>query len=144
MAKPVPAVEDHDRGFWEAANQRRLVLQNCSACSRMQMPPVATCTKCGSKDHLQWLEVPGRGRINGYCVQHDTRVAALKADQPFNTAVIELAGNPEIKFLSHLPGVPPGQVPVGAEVEVVFLEVEPGQLIPEWQLAAGQSGGRES
>ncbi len=134
MAKPVPAVDDNDRGFWEAANQRRLVVQNCIACNRMQMPPTATCTACGSRDHLEWKAVEGRGRINGYCVQHDTRVAALREDQPFNTAVIELAANPEIKFFSHLPGVPAGKVPVGAEVEVIFQEVEPGQLIPEWKL----------
>ena len=139
MAKPVPAVEDHDRGFWEAVNQRRLVVQNCTACQRMQMPPMATCTKCGLKDHLEWKEVRGRGRINGYCVQHDTRVAALKADQPFNTAVIELSENPEIKFLANLPGVPAGKVPVGANVEVVFQEVEPGQLVPEWQVVAGRA-----
>ena len=139
MAKPVPAVEDHDRGFWEALNQRRLVVQHCTACQRMQMPPLATCTICGSKDNLEWKEVRGRGRINGYCVQHDTRVAALKADQPFNTAVIELAENPAIKFLSNLPGVPAGGVPVGASVEVVFQEVEPGQLVPEWQVVAGRA-----
>jgi uncharacterized OB-fold protein len=134
MPKPVPAVEDHDRGFWEAANQRRLAVQNCTACNRMQMPPMATCTKCGSKDHLEWKAVAGRGRINGYCVQHDTRVVPLKPDQPFNTAVIELAEAPEIKFLSNLPGVPAGKVPVGAEVKVLFQEVGE-QLVPEWELA---------
>ncbi|MFM9971833.1 MAG: Zn-ribbon domain-containing OB-fold protein [Burkholderiales bacterium] len=134
MPKPVPAVEEGDRGFWEAANERRLVVQNCTACDHMQMPPMATCSACGSKDHLAWKQVAGRGRINGYCVQHDTRVAALKGDQPFNTAVIELAESPEIKFFSHLPGVPAGKVPVGAAVEVIFEEVEPGQLVPEWKL----------
>ncbi|MCC6474945.1 MAG: OB-fold domain-containing protein [Burkholderiales bacterium] len=134
MPKPAPAIEEHDRGFWEAANQRRLVVQNCTACMRLQMPPAPSCAACGSTHHLEWKEVRGRGRIEGYCVQHDTRVAALKAEQPFNTAVVELAEHPEIKFFSHLPGVPPAKVPVGAEVELVFQEVEPGQLIPEWQL----------
>lgn len=134
MPKPIPAVEDNDRGFWEAANQRRLVVQNCVSCSRMQHPPMPTCVKCGSKDHLEWKSVEGRGRINGYCVQHDTRVVPLKADQPLNTAVIELAESPEIKFLSNLPGVPAGKVPVGADVKVVFQDLE-GQLVPEWELA---------
>jgi uncharacterized OB-fold protein len=134
MPKPVPVVEDNDRGFWEAASQRRLVVQNCTACNRMQHPPMATCAQCASKDNLEWKTVEGRGRINGYCVQHDTRVVPLKADQPLNTAVIELAQNPEIKFLSNLPGVPAGKVPVGADVKVVFQDVQ-GQLVPEWELA---------
>lgn len=77
----------------------------------------------------------GRGRINGYCVQHDTRVASLREDMPFNTAVIELTEDPAIKFFSHLPGVPAGKVPVGAEVEVIFQELEPGLKVPEWKLA---------
>ena len=135
MAKPVPEVEDVDRGFWQAANLRQLAVQNCTACNRLQMPPAASCAGCGKADTLEWKQVEGRGRINGYCVQQDTRIAALKGDQPFNTAVIELASNPEIKFFSHLPGVPAGKVPVGAEVKVTFEEVEPGQLIPEWILA---------
>ena len=78
------------------------MIQHCKACQRLQMPPMATCLACGSKEQLEWKEVQGRGRINGYCVQHDTRVALLKEDQPFNTAVVELAENPEIKFFSHL------------------------------------------
>lgn len=135
MPKPAPLVEDHDRGFWEAINQRRLVVQNCKACNRMQFPPQAACAKCGKKDTLEWKAVEGRGRINGYCVQYDTRVVPMQPDQPFNTAVIELAENPEILFLSNLPGVPAGKVPVGADVKVTFQEVEPGQLVPEWELA---------
>ena len=139
MPKPVPVIEDHDRGFWEAVNQKRLVVQHCTACKRLQMPALATCAKCGSRDNLEWKPVNGRGRINGYCVQHDTRVVPLQGDQPFNTAVIELAEAPEIKFLSHLPGVPSGKVPVGAEVKVIFEEVKdaqggPAQFVPEWEL----------
>ena len=135
MPKPAVTIEDHDRGFWEAANEKRLVVQHCTACNRLQMPPMPTCAKCGSKEHLAWKPVEGRGRINGYCVQHDTRVVPLKGDQPFNTAVVELAEAPEIKFLSHLPGVPSGKVPVGAAVKVTFEPLEPGQLVPEWVLA---------
>ena len=135
MPKPLPVIEDHERGFWEGANQRRLTLQHCKACNRLQMPPMPVCAKCNSKDNLGWKEVQGRGRIQGYCVQHDTRVASMKADQPFNSAIVELAEDPDIKFYSNLPGVPPGKVPVGAEVKLTFQELEPGQLIPEWELA---------
>ena len=34
--------------FWEAANDGRLVIQNCSACDRLQNPPLAACGACGS------------------------------------------------------------------------------------------------
>ena len=136
MPKPVPVPDETDQGFWDAANERRLVIQNCTACDRMQMPPTARCAACGSSDNLEWKEVEGRGRIEGWCVQYDTRVVVLKENQPFNTAVVELAADPDIKFFSHLPGVATGEVPVGADVEITFEEVEPGRLVPEWQIVS--------
>ena len=63
-----------------------------------------------------------------------SRVVPLQADQPFNIAVIELEEDPAIKFLSSLPGTPLEQVPVGANVEVIFEDVGEGQLIHEWRV----------
>jgi uncharacterized OB-fold protein len=136
MPKPIPVPDDVSKPFWDACNERRLIVQNCTACQRLQYPPQATCAQCRSADHLEWRQVSGRGRINGYCVMYDTRIVPLQADQPFNLAVIELAEDPAIKFLSSLPGVPVDEVPVGAAVEVDFQEVGPGQLIHEWRVVA--------
>ena len=64
----------------------------------------------------------------------DGRLAQTRPDQPFNLAVITLEEEPRINFFSNLPGLPTYQVPIGAAVEVIFEEVEPGQLIHEWRL----------
>jgi len=134
MPKPIPVPDELSKPFWDACNERRLIVQNCTACDRMQYPPQAMCAGCRSADHLAWREVSGRGHINGYCVMYDSRVGPLQADQPFNIAVIELEEDPAIKFLSSLPGVALDDVPVGAAVEVLFEPVSPDQLIHEWQL----------
>jgi uncharacterized OB-fold protein len=56
-------------------------------------------------------------------------------DQPYNVAIIQLEEDPGIQFFSNLPGTPANEVPVGASVEVVFVEgAAPGQLIPEWRV----------
>jgi uncharacterized OB-fold protein len=136
MPKPIPVPDEVSKPFWDAVNERRLVVQTCTACDRRQYPPQETCTQCRSADHLEWREVKGRGKINGYCVMYDSRIVPLQADQPFNIAVIELEEDPEIKFLSHLPGTPVDEVPVGAPVEVIFEEVGPGQLIHEWRVVS--------
>ena len=136
MPKPIPVPDELSKPFWDACNERRLIVQNCATCNRMQYPPQASCPACGSAAHLEWREVSGRGRINGYCVMYDSRIVPLQADQPFNIAVIELDEDPAIKFLSSLPGTPVGEVPVGASVEVAFEEVGPGQLIHEWRVVA--------
>ena len=136
MPKPIPVPDEVSKPFWDACNQRRLIVQSCSACSRKQYPPQETCAQCGSKDHLEWTETSGRGRINGYCVMYDSRVKPLQADQPFNIAVIDLEEDSAIHFLSHLPGVPVDQVPVGATVEVDFQDTGEGQLIHEWRIVS--------
>lgn len=134
MPKPIPVPDTLSKPFWDAVNERRLVVQTCTMCDRKQYPPEPRCARCGSADSLEWREVKGRGRIHGYCVMHDSRIKMLQEHQPFNIAVIELEEDPEIKFFSHLPGTPPDEVPVGDAVELVFEELEPGRLIHEWKV----------
>jgi uncharacterized OB-fold protein len=136
MPKPSPIPDAVSKPFWDACNERRLIVQTCTKCNRMQYPPEKTCLACGASEDFGWREVAGRGKIHGYCVMHDSRVRLLQERQPFNIAVIELEENPEIKFFSHLPGTPPDQVPVGAAVNVEFEETVTGQLVPEWRVVS--------
>lgn len=137
MSKPSPAPDAQSKPFWDACNEGRLVVQNCTTCNRLAHPPEAVCYQCKSADNLEWHEVSGRGKINGYAVMHDCRVTSLQEDQPFNIAVIGLLDHPEIQMFSHLPGTPPDEVPVGARVQVEF-EATPatGQKVPEWRVVS--------
>ena len=137
MPKQSPVPDELDRPFWDACNQERLVIQHCAACSRFQHPPAATCEQCGSGDRLEWKPVAGQGTIYSYGVVYDTPIASLQPDQPYNVAVIELDDAPGINMMSHLPGTPPDQVPIGEKVRVIF-ETTPatGQKVPEWQVVS--------
>src|SRR6476661_1104896 len=106
MQKQSPVPDDIDRGFWDACNDERLVIQNCTACNRLQHPPQQTCAQCGSGSNLEWKPVSGRGSIYSYGVVYDTPVASLQVDQPFNLAVIQLEDDPDINMYSHMPGTP--------------------------------------
>jgi len=79
--------------------------------------------------------VSGRGRIQSRVVVYDSPVSSLIPDQPFNVALIALEEEPTVLMLSHLPGTPVDEVPIGATVEVIF-ETTPttGQKIPEWRV----------
>jgi len=120
--------------FWSAANESKLVIQNCSKCDRLQHPPAQECGQCKGGDNLEWKEMSGKGRIYNYGVVHDCPIRLLQDDQPFNVAVIMLDDDPGIQMYSHLPGTPVDEVPVGAEVEVVFEETTNGQKVPEWKV----------
>ena len=134
MVRPTPVPDELSEPFWNACNEGRLVVQNCKACNRLQYPPERVCSECGSESDMEWREVSGRGTINGYVVVHDSRLRVWVPQQPYNVAVIEIEEDPAINFFSNLSGTPVDQVPVGASVQVEFLETETGQKIPEWRI----------
>jgi uncharacterized OB-fold protein len=109
-------------------------LQICTECEKLQYPPAQRCNECGSADKLEWKEVQGKGHIDVYFVIRDSRIRGFRSAQPINFAVITLDEDPGINFLSNLPGTPPGEVPVGAPVEMIFEATSTGQLVHEWQV----------
>lgn len=134
MVKQGVVPDDLTRPFFEAANEDRLVVQNCTACDRLSFPPRVACDRCGSGDNLEWKEMSGRGKIYNYGVVYDCPVASLKEDIPFNLAAVMLDEDPGILMYSHLPGTAPDEVPVGASVRVIFEATANGQKVPEWEV----------
>ncbi len=138
MAKQGVVADDLTRPFWAAANEERLVIQNCKVCDRLQHPPAARCQQCGTETDLEWKQLSGRGTIYNYGVVHDCPIRLLQDDQPFNVAVVMLDEDPGIQMYAHLPGTPVDEVPVRAAVEVVFEETANGQKVPEWRVVGGE------
>lgn len=134
LERPAPVPNELTKPFWDACNEKRLVLQNCSTCNRLHYPPAQKCGKCGSADKLVWKQVQGKGRIDVYFVIRDSRIRGFRSAQPINFALITLDEDSGINFLSNLPGTAPGKVPVGAAVEVMFEQTSTGQMIPEWRV----------
>lgn len=134
MVKQGVIPDELTKPFWDAANEERLLIQNCTACTRLQFPIAAVCSQCRSGDNLEWKEMSGRGTIYNYGVVYDCPVASLKDDLPFNLAAVMLEEDPGILFYSHLPGTPVDEVPVGGRVQVIFEATANGQKVPEWQV----------
>ncbi len=134
MPKVIPVPDDLSKPFWDGVNEKRLTLQHCTACDRLQYPPKPVCQFCGSAEKLEWKDVEGKGHISTYIVIEDGRLNRRMPDQPYNLALITLDEDTSVNFYSNLPGVPPYEVPVGSAVEVMFEEVAPDQLIHEWKV----------
>ena len=134
MVKQGVVPDELTKPFWDAANEGRLVIQNCVACDRLQNPPQPVCGQCGSGDNLDWKEMSGRGTIYNYCVVYDCPIRLLQEDQPFNLAVITLDEDSSIQMYSVLPGTPVDEVPVGGAVKAIFEATANGQKVPEWQV----------
>jgi len=136
LPKQSPVPDELDKPFYDACNEDRLVIQYCPNCSRYQFPPRRVCAGCLNAA-IEWRQISGRGRIQSRVVVYDTPVSVLIPDQPFNIATISLEEEPEIVMFSHLPGTPVEEVPIGAQVEVIF-EATPatGQKVPEWKVVS--------
>ena len=137
MPKQSPVADEVDKAFWDAANEERLVIQYCTNCDTWQHPPLPFCELCeAGSEKLEWRPAGTTGTIHSYAVVYDTPIAVLQPDLPYNVAVIQLDEAPTVNMLSHLPGVPVDEVPIGAPVRLVF-ETTPGngQKVPEWVLA---------
>ncbi len=126
MPKPIPVPDKVSQPFWDAVQQRKLKLQYCTKCGKLQYPPQETCTSCHSAEHLEWREVKGRGHILSTYIARDARIKRLQQDLPFNVALITLDEDPGLNFMSNLPGTPVGEVKIGAPVDVTFEELVPG------------------
>ena len=135
LERPAPVSNKLTKPFWDACNERRLVLQNCDACQRLHYPPTEKCGKCGSSN-MVWKEVQGKGHIDVFFVIRDSRVKGFRSAQPVNFALVTLDEDPGVNFLSNLPGTQPGEVTPGAPVDLIFEQTSNGQLIPEWQVVS--------
>ena len=134
MPKLIPVADELSKPFWDAVNNKRLLLQHCGACNKLQYPPQPACQVCNKADTLTWKEVTGKGHIAASIVIEDGRLNRRMADMPYNLAMVTLDEDPTVNFYSNLPGTAPYKAPVGAAVEMTFEEVAPGQLIHEWRV----------
>ena len=133
MSKLIPIADEMSKPFWDAINERRLTVQNCTGCNTLQYPPRPACQDCGSES-LEWKEVEGKGHVLSFFVVYDGRYQVRIPDQPYNVAIVALDEDPKVNFYANLPGTTVKQVPIGAPVELIFEEVAPGQLIHDWKV----------
>ena len=108
LERPSPVPNELTKPLWDACNEKKLVLQNCTDCNRLHYPPKQNCQNCGSADHMEWKEVEGKGHVDVGLVIRDSRIRGFRGAQPINFVIVTLDEDPGINFLSNLPGTPAG------------------------------------
>lgn len=131
---PWPAASADTLGWWEAAAERRLVVQRCRDCKAFRSPPGPMCPTCRSFESV-WHEVPGRGTVVSYTAVHQIFFPTLADVVPFNVSVIELEGADGTRVISNVVGCPPGEVRAGLAVEVVWEELSGSLALPRFRPA---------
>jgi uncharacterized OB-fold protein len=130
--KPVPVPDELSRPFWDAAKERRLMIQRCDSCGYYNHPPRRFCDACLGQD-LQFERVSGRGTVYTYTVMHQRDVAGFEEDAPFINIVVELVEQPNLLMVSNLPIADRAKVGIGAAVHVEFEYRADGVVVPQFR-----------
>ena len=118
--KPVPALSELNRPFWQGAAQGRLMLQRCGACGHLRFPLGPVCTICLSPE-TDWVEMSGRGKVLSHLVFHQVYHRAWAQDVPYSVVMVELDEGP--RLFSNIADPTRSDIEtdlVGRRVEAVF------------------------
>ena len=116
--------------FWQAAAEHRLVLQRCTRCGHMRLPPAPVCPECRA-DASDWKQLAGRGEIYTYTIVH----RPVAAGQPLPTviAVIALEDAGGLRMISNVVDAGPEEIRIGLPVEVVWEDMSAELAIPRFR-----------
>ncbi|MCW2495138.1 OB-fold domain-containing protein [Jatrophihabitans sp.] len=132
VPRPLPMTEDEDTsGYWQAASEGRLVVQECLSCHAVLHLPKPFCHHCESWD-VGWREVSGDGTVFSWTVVEHQVHAAFPV--PYTIVLVELVDAPGARLIGHLDGAP--ELTVGQPLRVRFVEPEPGVTVPTWELVS--------
>jgi uncharacterized OB-fold protein len=116
---PRPGITHDNRFFWDGLRERKLRIQRCADCHRLQHPPAPMCPACHSFE-MDAIEACGRGRVHSFVVAHHPPVPPFR--YPNVIALVELEEG--TRLVSRLAGVEPDQVAIGMPVAVDFETVD--------------------
>ena len=126
------SVDDCTAPFWEAAKQRRLSALRCGDCGRFRMPPTPFCPQCQSRA-MDWVDLTGEATVYSYAV---VRGLPQFPDLVLVAAVLDLPDALGARIVFNVIDVAPEQVFIGMRVEVDFLPIADGWLVPVFRPAA--------
>ena len=133
MSEPDPE-DPISGGFWAAAAEGRLVVQQCEACGQTQYPPELNCHACYGFE-LGWREVEGAGSVWSWVGVAHPAHPALREFGPYVVALIELDDLPEIKLMGAVVDADAATLRIGDRVRVVFERTAEDLTQPRWRLA---------
>ena len=111
------------REWWEAAKNRRLLVQSCRTCGHLQHYPRALCLRCGGVD-LGWVEASGGGTIYSFTHSHRSPDPAA-FEPPYTIAIVTLDEGPRLLTTVTGPGIR-----CDARVRLEWRAAEDGQNLP--------------
>jgi uncharacterized OB-fold protein len=119
------------RPFWDAAREKRLLIQRCSDCGKTFFRPEIACPHCLSQNWT-WIESSGRATLYSFSVVHRALMKAFKT--PFIFAAVDVEEG--WSMFSNLVDLEESEAKIGMALEVTFHPLEDGLHVPVFRPAA--------
>jgi uncharacterized protein len=123
-----PTISQDTAFFWAGLAAGELRIQRCDGCGALRHPPGPFCPRCRHPEQ-GYVLAAGHGEIYSYVVHHHPPVPGKRA--PYVVAVVAL---PEgVRMIGNVLAEP-GQVRIGAAVQIAFERVDEDLVLPSWRL----------
>lgn len=133
ITPPLPDVDDPDFApYFAGCRAGELRVQSCASCGRKRWPPRPVCAGCGASE-FAWATVAATGRLFSFVVIHASTTPWFAERLPYAVVVVEIDGEPSIRFLGNAVECEPTRLKIGLPMEVVFQQVADGVVLPYWR-----------
>lgn len=124
-----PLVDNWNRPFWAACNERRLILQRCKASGKCFFPPAPVSPFTGRAE-WEWVPASGQGELWSFVVFHQKYFDGMQDELPYPVAMVKLDEGPYL--LTNLAGMTPAEARIGMRLAVRFPGGPEGFLLPQF------------
>ncbi len=129
-SKPLPAMRELTKEFYDWCRQRELRFQRCISCGAWRHVPREACADCGSLE-WEWARSSGRGKVFTWTVVARAMHPAFQADVPYAVTVIEMEEG--VRLVSTVLDCPPDELRMDMPVEVVFEDATSEVTLPRFR-----------
>ena len=128
----LPQPDRDTQPFWDACNERRLVIQRCARCGTYRHIPRPVCHECSSFE-WDWVESAGRGEVYTYIiVPHGVHPATLDTI-PYNAAMVRLNDCGGALLTTNIVNCANDDIRIGMPVQVVWEDAGDGVTLPRFE-----------
>jgi len=135
--KPVPAIDEASRPFFEGALRGELMLLRCASCGTFMSPSGGLgvsvrerCVNCFSGE-LDWAPSSGRASLYSFALVHQVYNEAFADEVPYNIALVETEEG--VRLTSQVVECANEDLVVGMPLEVVFERLSDEVAIPKFR-----------
>lgn len=132
VQRPKPIATSDTKGYWDSINRREFKIPKCNACGKWFYYPRIYCPYCLSED-WQLQTASGKGTVYSFSIVRHGFGPIWRNFVPYVPALVDLAEG--ARMTVNIVGCAPEEVKVDMAVQVDFLEVADGNLIPVFKPA---------